>query len=181
MRDHFTPKEVVNVIDEALRLIATPETFVQGEWKCPLIERDEKGKALLDAQLKPIPKVNKQGEPVYGYCVEGAINQAVLNLFGKERAVKVGAISVDPYNEERIGFDLSDAACKLSVNVTAHKLFRDELRELYGFYFSETEDDAASHSFARALNDDSKVDKETAYKRVKRILQRRRKEALSEI
>lgn len=75
----FTKAEKVRILDEAFDLISEPENWIQGTWKCPI--RDPKTGTT---------KLDKKGNPKYAYCVEGAVNQAVVNLFGQERANAVG-------------------------------------------------------------------------------------------
>lgn len=94
-REGVTLAERADIVKEALRLIRKPESWVRGEWKCPLytdgevvVPRTQVAPYQLDTEFHPL--TDKAGNPQHAYCVEGAINQAAVNVLGTDRALKVG-------------------------------------------------------------------------------------------
>ena len=97
----LSEREQVEVLEAALDLIIKPETWVKGQWKCPVYEtKDEKNEFTTFKSITSRPVKDKQGNPLYAYCLEGAINQAVLDLYGYERASALGAYDEQLANEE---------------------------------------------------------------------------------
>lgn len=118
----FTLGEQLLIIEDAEKLIATPDTWVQGEWECVLYETDSHGDLKRDARGFSIPKCDAKGNQLYGYCIEGAINKAILDRFGDARARAVGVFDgEDGYSED--GIDGRRPTAILSVNETADALF----------------------------------------------------------
>lgn len=132
----LTTQEQYDTITEALELIKEPINWCQGEWKCEFMIPDT-------------------GECVYQYCLEGAINQAAVNLFGWERAEELGAATDawrhDPDSPEAITVETGETlANTLSFDDLVWKLYEDELREKSpAIYAMNTAD--GNHRFA-AMN-----------------------------
>lgn len=129
----FTLKEGIAVLDEALSLLATPEQWTTGAWKCAIFKRDPKtGFIKYDEDGNAVQKTDKQNRPMYAYCIEGAVNQAVINKFGAVRAKALGALSpVAPKAEDTSSYTNEEIsgpqACDLlSVNDITRELYRDE-------------------------------------------------------
>jgi len=60
-------------------LIAEPDSWVRGQWKCP---------AIKPGGMEQKRDANNQ--PLFQYCIEGAVNQATVNVLGEERARELG-------------------------------------------------------------------------------------------
>lgn len=177
----FTLKESLVVLDEALRLIRTPERWTTGKWKCPVFATDTKGQRIRDYESRYgyKQKTDKDGRPMYAYCIEGAVNQAVINKFGPIRAEQVGALRAGacPIGEEWdfISEDLDTGepgpTDLISVNDIVTELYGTE----YGYIKGERN--------ALSMNDSSAADKATTYERIITALKTRREriaEALAE-
>ena len=178
----FTLKESLVILDEALRLIRTPERWTTGKWKCPVYERDPKhpGDYLRDPETGSFKqKRDKDGRLMFAYCIEGAVNQAVINKFGPIRAEQVGALRPGscPINEAELDFgnEALDAYRSLpgggGISATGLISVDDIVIELYakeyGFMKGE-------HRRAMTLNDSTFFGRGTAYERVMRALKTRR-------
>ena len=181
----FTMKESLEVVDEALRLLATPEQWTTGRWKCEIFERDPKQFDRIKRDPvtgECIVKRDEEGRQVFAYCIEGAVNQAVINKFGPIRAKALGAL--DPaaplkveteYGNEQIN---QGGACDLlSVNDITRELYADEWREL-----------KTNERPAQALNDarDGEWDEydevpDYGYEQVMRVLRTKRQRLASAI
>jgi hypothetical protein len=97
MPHRITLEEQEKILLVAESLIRQPESWVKGQWKCPVHEqtRDEKGRFSGRREQK----TDENGAPLFQYCVEGAVNEATLRILGKERALKVGAVRLDVSGE----------------------------------------------------------------------------------
>lgn len=97
----LTDQERRSIVDEAIRLIQQPINFVQGWWKCPLWvnpadpneivainDSSEGGQYVPESYVRAC---DENGREMFSYCVEGAINQAGINILGRERAGELGA------------------------------------------------------------------------------------------
>lgn len=173
MESDFTPQESLLVLDEALNLLATPETFTQGTWKCPVYKPNTFG----------VIKTDEHGRKVYAYCIEGAINQACINALGEPRAVELGALVEKTGNAWDVSGDYIQGGKPtelLSLNQLADKLFHSVIQERVGSYVGSS--DAAR--YAQIVNDDSfdevesdeeaAAQKQTSYERVIKLLKRKR-------
>lgn len=134
--DRLTTQEQYDTITAALELIKEPINWCQGEWKCEFY----------------IPDTN---ECVYQYCLEGAINQAAVNLYGWERAEELGAATEywqdDPNSAEAIQVETGETlANTLSFDDLVWKLYEEELREGCPMIYA-TNVDEGNHRFA-AMN-----------------------------
>jgi hypothetical protein len=98
----LTEREQIDVLEAALALIIKPDTWVKGQWKCPVYQDD---KATMLAGQRCQAK-DEKGNPLYAYCLEGAINQAVVDLYGIARAERLGAWderAVEDNDDEMLG------------------------------------------------------------------------------
>lgn len=83
----LTLEEQEKILIVAEGLIREPENWITGKWKCPVIKDD-----------KHAEDVN--GEKLYQYCVEGAVNEAAIQVVGLERLHKeFGVVNPDPSQE----------------------------------------------------------------------------------
>lgn len=77
-------EEQEKILLVAMGYLKEEESWTAGKWKCP----------ATDARRKQ--KRDDNGNPLYQYCIEGAVNQATHDVMGAERAEALGAISVNP-------------------------------------------------------------------------------------
>jgi hypothetical protein len=85
-------QEQIDVLERALELIIKPDTWVKGQWKCPVYE-DKSKTTIFNPYANAKQATDEKGNPLYAYCLEGAINQAVVDLYGIPRAEALGAWS----------------------------------------------------------------------------------------
>lgn len=90
----FTLAEREKVVEEAINLIKEPANWTTGKWKCPLYQTDEEGNTVYENDV-PLLAHDLYNRPVSQYCIEGAVNQAVVNVLGEKRAIKLGAYDED--------------------------------------------------------------------------------------
>jgi hypothetical protein len=154
----MTDEERRTVLKEAIRLIELPETFKQGDWKCP-VRRTQDGRLIPSYAPMGQYAVDDEGQKMYAYCVEGAVNQAAINMLGVDRARELQAAAPNGQIHHSTAF-----ADLLSINETAFELFREDFR--WG------PKPAKGISYARAVNDVTPV-KEKAHLRVLQILRTR--------
>lgn len=126
-------QEKILIIAESL--IREPGSWKTGDWKCELWE--QKGGELVQAK-------DQNGNPLYQYCIEGAVNQATYDVVGEQRALELGAIGTvegefytaegELVEEERIswnvdefGGDIYGPTDLLGLNEIARNLFPDEV------------------------------------------------------
>jgi hypothetical protein len=83
-------EEQKKILLHAIGLIREPETWVQGSWKCPVPET-KNGKAVLKSDGSILGAKDRNGNDLYQYCIEGAVNQATYDILGEERALALGA------------------------------------------------------------------------------------------
>jgi hypothetical protein len=91
----MTLEEQEKILLIAEGLIRQPENWCMGNWKCAI---DEKGMPVSEEDLESGKKkqaVDDNGRPQFQYCIEGAVNEACLTVLGKDRAIQVGAITVN--------------------------------------------------------------------------------------
>ena len=141
MKPGLTQSERVQIVDEAIRLIKRPDTFIQGDWKCPVFEmpktnerfavmtEGDEGGAIPAAQASIPPQAvqarDKDGRPLFAYCIEGAINQAGINILGPEKASRLGATNgVTRYGELEPAHS-EDFADYLDINDLAVLMFAE--------------------------------------------------------
>lgn len=151
MKPGLTDQARRSVVEEAIRLLKLPKSFVQGSWKCKLYEKKGKDSPEIinwetaadpSPTLKPL--LDSQGRQQFSYCVEGAVNQAAINVLPLDIAIRLGATDgskkwgeVEPRHDSRF-IDY------LSVNDVARLTFAELLDDI-----------GQSHSSApaRAIND----------------------------
>jgi hypothetical protein len=56
------------------------------------VQVDEAGRTILGENGLPAPACSANGLPLYQYCVEGAVNEATVEVIGRERAIACGAV-----------------------------------------------------------------------------------------
>lgn len=170
----FSLSESLTILDEALYLLRTPERWTRGFWKCEVFETDKEGNRVRDYNTTSgyKQKMDKDGKPLFAYCIEGAVNQAVINKFGEARAEQVGALRMGacPINGEYTNSDLdtgeAGATELLSVNDIVIELYADE----YSHYASLD----SSERPAQSLNDNSAFDEASTYERIINALRTKR-------
>lgn len=127
-------QEKILILAESL--IREPETWVEGEWKCPLWETEPGTSAPRLENGRPVQAKDKNGRPLYQYCIEGAVNQATLDVLGQERAVELNAVDVQgdevvhnvgEFNHEReSAYERVNPTELLGLNQVALDLAEDE-------------------------------------------------------
>lgn len=110
----ISKKEEKKIIEEAISLLREPADFITGQWKCEIWATDEKGRFLKDEHGHKIQARDLHNRPMAQYCIEGAVNQAAVNVLGKERSVRLGVSRDDS--------EMTDA---LGLNEIARSLFPD--------------------------------------------------------
>lgn len=103
-------QEQIDVLEAALELIIKPDTWVKGQWKCPVYEDTPEDVHIGPARSRPQAQ-DESGNPLYAYCLEGAINQAVVDLYGIPRAESLGAWSeraVENNDDEMLGIAVEE-------------------------------------------------------------------------
>lgn len=117
----LTPEEQEKVLLVAQGLLAEPENWVVGRWKC---------KAMHVVDGKRQQKTDANGKGMFQYCIEGAVNQAIYDALGEERALELGAVH---YNGKVLRFNGRGGAPALDINRIARDLMReDEEDGVYG-------------------------------------------------
>ena len=119
--DNLTTQEQIDVLERALFHLRTPERWCQGEWVCT------------------IPNYAKGGT-MQAYCLEGAINQATVDLFGESRARELGAW--DDYDGIRTETGRTPTQI-ISLNDTVIALYPSEIEEWMASRPNEDSDFAA--------------------------------------
>lgn len=158
----FTMKESLLVLDEALHLLRSPERWVRGAWKCPVWELSPSGFKTSHQ------KRDKDGSPMFAYCIEGAVNQAVINKFGPVRAAALGALRPEACEIPGREFTNGDLDTGqdgptdlLSVNDIVRELYADEV-------------DIPIDRSAMYLNDNNSIAKEAGYRMIITALRTKR-------
>lgn len=122
----MTFEEQEKILTVAENLIREPDNWVEGHWKCPI------GKNGLPISQTEVAngeqKLDKNDRPQFAYCVEGALNEATLAVLGQERALELGAITLNGNGEvvnngegkQAVGHD---PARLLGINELAQELY----------------------------------------------------------
>lgn len=100
-----TLEEQEEILMVAEGLIREPANWTRGQWKCPAYEtskRDKKGRFTSGQRDR---KKDSNGEPMFQYCVEGAVNEATLRVLGKERAQQLGYSTRGPDPTNLLGLN----------------------------------------------------------------------------
>lgn len=180
----LTEKERLDIVNEAIRLIKRPANFIQGMWKCALFCKPEKPDVLVAFNDSPeggavipegfVPALDENGERQFSYCVEGAINQAGINILGTTRARELGAWSGMKLWGEPEPAHSSSFAEFLSVNEVARVMIADWENSIEGFHLYAGD---VADTPAQSVNDyeqgESEDAKENAHRRVLSILRTR--------
>lgn len=126
MSDKLTLEEQEKILLVADGLLAEPGSWVQGKWKCPLYTTGSKGLA---------PKCDINGQPLYGYCIQGAVNQAAVDVLGPARAELMGVGGLEDAaaheSEEAVinyGRQGNGVASALGLDEVAYELYAKDLR-----------------------------------------------------
>lgn len=205
MKPGLTNQERTEIVDEAIRLITLPHTFIQGEWKCPVFEvpktgerfsvatEDESGHRINTASVpsNAVQARDKSGRPVFAYCIQGAINQAAINKLGDKRAIELGAAdgtrrygelepSHEPYFPDHLS--LNDLAAimyadKFGVDPKAIQEYGWE--ELIGDSEPPIQwlnDEGGGGPDIRSADEEKRVKRERAHQSVLRVLRRKAKQ-----
>jgi hypothetical protein len=98
-KQRITLEEQEKILMVAENLIREPANWITGQWKCPLYETDGKGNIAKDEAGELIPARDANGCELSQYCVEGAVNEATLSVLGYDRALALGAITIDEDGE----------------------------------------------------------------------------------
>lgn len=125
----LTYAEREQVVEEAIRLIKEPAHWTTGQWKCPVFETDDKGRLIKQEDGKWKQATDHLNRPLSQYCIEGAVNQATVNVLGKERAIKLGAYSKSA-GDDGLGGATSNAMTDvLGIDAIAKELYTDLIYE----------------------------------------------------
>lgn len=120
----LTREEREQILTRALGLIREPANWVTGHWKCEAYETDENGRLVADADGHAIRAKDKNGRELNQHCIEGAVNQATVEIIGVDRAVLLGAFEGKGDVEAR-GPGPTKA---LGLNEIAYELYRNEMQ-----------------------------------------------------
>lgn len=175
----LSDQERLAIVNEAIRLIERPKNFIQGLWKCPLFCDPAKPEKVYAFNTGPeggaivpdgmVEARDEHGRPEFSYCVEGAINQAGINILGRDRAREFGAWDGTKLWGEPEPAHSASFAEYLSVNEVARILIAE-----MDLYHGDIENIEAP---ARFVNDDEgsgdEHSKEAAHHRVMKVLRRR--------
>jgi hypothetical protein len=88
----LTKAEEKAIVKEAKTLLKEP-----GNWITGMIVRDEND--------QPVPAYDFHNRPIAQYCVEGAVNQAALNVLGEKKAAMLGVQEESRYMTETLGLN----------------------------------------------------------------------------
>lgn len=124
----ITLEEQEQILMVAEGLLKEPESWVQGSWKCDLMQVGEKG--VLEQAT------DSNGQQLYKYCIHGAVNQAAFEVLGEERAIAAGAGRMSSPGD----IDLSTCAAEDHRNVVDRIGLDDVARELYDMEAMEYND-----------------------------------------
>lgn len=172
MNSSITLEEQEKILRVATGLIREEANWIKGAWKCPVYEYTPSGKPRRMNGEQVLAK-DDNGMPLYKHCVEGAVNQAVYNVLGEERAIELGAAWID--HDEQVRFDGENGEEKISyptemmqLNRIAFELYREEMG-WSGEYYDDSR-------YAMGYNDGVGT-----HKGVLNILKTRLKEVVAEL
>lgn len=131
----LSTEEQIATLTEALRLIRKPESWIKGKWRCPIYEKTPSGKLRMKNKDR-VQETDSKGNPLYAYCLEGAINQAVYNLYGHDRAKTVGAWSSFGSDGGFEGDRFIYPTATISIDGLVWDMFKDEIIEARSYTFS---------------------------------------------
>lgn len=83
----LTIEEQENILLVAQGLLREPSSWVKRKWKCELNARDPKDRRRLlrDENGNFVPAMDDNNQPLYQYCIHGAVNAAALTVLSPER------------------------------------------------------------------------------------------------
>jgi hypothetical protein len=97
--------EQEKILAEAEGLIKEPANWTTGRWKCPVYKTDEKNRIIRGENGLPIPEYDLFNRPLAQYCIEGAVNQAAINVLGETRATRFGVSQDSNEMTEMLGLN----------------------------------------------------------------------------
>lgn len=118
-------KDQETILMVAEGYLAEEENWIRGKWKCPATGPTEDGRGYEH-------KTDDNGQPLYQYCIQGAINQATYDVLGEERAISLGAVV---FNKATNSLDFRgrpesvNPTRSLGLNRIATKLFGPHIEE----------------------------------------------------
>lgn len=121
----FTLSEKESVLKETLRLLRKPESWTKNRWKCELPARDKRGRIVYKKtgiRRELVQAKDSKGRLLYQYCLEGAVNQAILNVLGEKRAIALGAYHPDQ-SSENYKFTGSEGSKYVSITELLDEMF----------------------------------------------------------
>lgn len=134
-KELLTPDEREQILTRAVSLIREPARWTKGRWACPVYERDE-----YDRKVRAR---DDNGRELSQHCIEGAVNQATVDVLGEERAFNLRALrSTRDENENLNGSRMTEM---LGLNKIALELYKDK----YPGWLQN----ASGSRYAMALND----------------------------
>ncbi len=95
-KSRVTTRERLAIVEETIRLIRKPETWCKGKWQCDV-------------------RSTRRGDPIYAYCIDGALGVAAMSVLGPRRAAELGV-----YVEDGIVQDAGEVGELLSVRRLAY-------------------------------------------------------------
>lgn len=167
-KPRLTHAERQEVVEEAIRLIKEPAHWTTGSWKCPVFEVDDKGHFIEDEKTGEWKQATDHfNRPLSQYCIEGAVNQATVNVVGEDRASRLGAYSKSDAKGEDGGLSGPRS------NAMTDRLGIDAIaKELYSDLIEETGDGEDEMHPALVVNDYFESDDPEGHKTVIDLLQR---------
>ena len=104
-KPRLTTAEQEKILAEAEGLIKEPANWTTGKWKCPVYKTDEKNRIIRGEDGMPIPEYDLFNRPLAQYCIEGAVNQAAVNVLGESRAERFGVSAESPEMTDMLGLN----------------------------------------------------------------------------
>ena len=125
-KTRVSTRERLAIVEEAIRLIRKPGTWTKGKWRCEVGE-------------------TRRGDPVYGYCIDGAVGYAALRVLGPKRAA---ALKVKAYDEGD-----SDDGGTVADLLSVRRLAFDALVERGVYCGTDDFDESLDYSYQVEFND----------------------------
>lgn len=121
----LTLEEQENILLVAQGLLDEPGSFVKGAWKCDLHAKDpnDKRRVLKDEKGNPVQATDSNGQPLYRYCIHGAVNQAAITVLNPARLAEFGVTEEMPLNTITHKVNFVD---KLGLDGVARELYQME-------------------------------------------------------
>jgi hypothetical protein len=114
MSEELTLEEKKKILLTAESLIREPDNWIRGVWKCPAVRvpRDKRGRPG-----RPEHATDANGNQLFNYCIEGAVNEATYRVLGKERLAELGASTI--FGKE----DARKPTAMLGLNAISRELY----------------------------------------------------------